>query len=117
MKKLQFLLDVNVSSTVRRFLSELGHRVKSVADFDPKMDDEAILHRAYRENEILITCDKDFGNLIFNKGLPHKGVIRLEDTTPQRQIVYLSALLEKHSNELSNSVVVAQGGVIRIRAT
>jgi len=46
---LRFLLDVNVGSSVRRFLLNLGHDVSSVVDIDPRMSDEQILRLALEE--------------------------------------------------------------------
>ena len=86
MKKLKFLHDVNVGTSVRRFLKEKRLNVESVVDLDPRMEDEDILRHALGKKQVLITCDKDFGDLIFNRGLSHAGVIRLEDTTPKKEI-------------------------------
>lgn len=49
MNGLRFLLDVNVGSSVRRFLLNLGHDVSSVVDIDPRMSDEQILRLALEE--------------------------------------------------------------------
>lgn len=115
MSRPTLLLDVNVGSSVQRFLKERGFDVASVIDLNPRMKDESILRLAYRENRVLITCDKDFGDLVFNKGLPHRGIIRLEDTAPRIQIAYLNTILRKHFADLSTSMIVAQGGIIRVR--
>ena len=40
-------------------------------------DDDSILQRAYAENRILITNDKDFGELIYRGKKLHRGVILL----------------------------------------
>lgn len=117
MTRLKFLLDANVGTTVGSFLKAEGHNVASVTDLDPRMTDQKILELAHREDQILVTCDKDFGDLIFNKNLPHKGVVRLEDTSPKHQVAYLKSILSKHVADLMMSVVVAQGGMIRIRKT
>ena len=73
---------MNVGVTVKAFLESEGFDVEWITRLDPRMPDEEILRRAYRGNRVLITIDKDFGDLIFNKKLPHKGVIRLEDAKP-----------------------------------
>ena len=115
MTGLRFLLDVNVGLTIRNFLLNLGHDVSSVIDIDRRMSDEHILRLAVEEQRILITCDKDFGDLIFNRRFSHTGVIRLEDTTPRLQLRYLDSIFKKHHTELSTSLIVAQAGMIRVR--
>ena len=115
MTGLKFLLDVNIGSTLLHFLVRGGHDVKTVLEINPRMSDEIILHLAHREGRILITCDKDFGDLIYNRGFSHKGVIRLEDAKPPVQIRYLQSILKKHRSHLSTSMIVAQAGIVRIR--
>lgn len=115
MTALKFLLDVNVGKTVRRFLADQGYAVTSVIDIDPRMPDEDILRLAHRGKAVLITCDKDFGALIFKRRFPHNGVVRLEDTTPDIQIEYLKTILKQHAGEISKNIIVAQNRIIRIR--
>jgi len=111
----RFLLDVNVGRCVKEFLEARGFEVTWVAEIDPRMSDNAILIRAYEEGRVLITVDKDFGDLIFYQRQPSRGVIRLEDARPPVQIRQLRALLDRHLDEIENHFVVVEGGHIRIR--
>jgi len=79
------------------------------------MPDDAILALAVEQHRVLITIDKDFGDLIFHRNLPHKGVIRLEDSKPQLQIRYLNTVFKKHMDEVPNGIIVAEHGTIRVR--
>ena len=115
--EIKFLLDANVGRTVKEFLEREGFDVGWIVEIDPRMDDIDILSLAVAEGRVLVTVDKDFGNLIFNQGLAHKGVIRLEDTFPHVQVQYLRTLLRQHSEELIDHVIVIDGGRIRIRPT
>ena len=115
MTDVRFLLDVNVGTTVARFLRTGGFDVLLVSEIDPRMPDEAILALAVEQHRVLITIDKDFGDLIFHKSLPHKGVIRLEDCKPQLQIRYLNTVFKKHMDEVPNGIIVAERGTIRVR--
>jgi predicted nuclease of predicted toxin-antitoxin system len=47
--------------------------------FLPDKGDIAILQQAYDEGRILVTLDKDFGELVIMQQLPHAGLIRLVD--------------------------------------
>ncbi|MEA3222434.1 MAG: DUF5615 family PIN-like protein [Thermodesulfobacteriota bacterium] len=59
------------------------------------MNDEGILQKAVVDNYILITNDKDFGEMIFREGKRHKGVIflRLEDERDVNKIEVLKQLI------------------------
>ncbi len=80
-KKLKFLVDVGVGQKVERWLSDNGYNTKNVRDLDPRMLDKHILKIAVAEKRMVITMDKDFGELVYNSGLPHGGVLllRIED--------------------------------------
>jgi len=64
-------------------LRRLGHDVISIQEIFPSLDDPPILDIAGNENRILITNDKDFGELIYRSRLPHAGVLlfRLQETS------------------------------------
>ena len=49
-------------------LTDLGHDVLSALDRDPRAADEALLALANKEQRVLITEDKDFGELVFVRG-------------------------------------------------
>jgi predicted nuclease of predicted toxin-antitoxin system len=80
------------------------------------LDDESILQKAFTDNRILITNDKDFGEMIFRKGNPHKGVIllRLGDDRVANKLKVLKLLLEQYADQLSGNFVVATETTVRI---
>lgn len=67
---MRVLANENVSSTVIHGLQANGHDVVAVKDWQPGAGDEAILRRAQAEERILITHDKDFGELAYRRRLP-----------------------------------------------
>jgi predicted nuclease of predicted toxin-antitoxin system len=73
-KQLKFLVDVGISKKVENWLQVEGYNIKNVRAIDPRLPDEEILKIAATENRIVITMDKDFGELVFNSGLAHAGV-------------------------------------------
>ncbi len=83
---MQFLANENISGTVIRELRRQGHDVLSAKDSMPGQSDRAILERASREKRLVITHDKDFGELAFRFGLPAEcGIVlfRLEGRDPE----------------------------------
>ncbi|MBC7261698.1 MAG: DUF5615 family PIN-like protein, partial [Chloroflexi bacterium] len=78
-------------------------------------DDNSVIHKAYAENWILITNDKDFGNKIYREGRPHHGVIllRLDDERAVVKIETLRRLLQCYANELPGQFVVVSETKVR----
>ena len=76
---MDFLLDVNASGAVARWLIDRGHNVAEVGQTDPRMRDDKILNWAVRENRIIVTTDNDFEEMIWRQGKYHCGVLRLEN--------------------------------------
>ena len=70
-KILKFLVDVGVGKKVEHWLIEHGYGISSVRDINPRMLDSEILKIAVSENRMIITMDKDFGELVYNSGLLH----------------------------------------------
>ncbi len=84
----------------------------------PDPGDEALLAWAAAEDRILITNDKDFGELVFRDSRPHAGLIRLPDVPAFRRITVIAQVLERHSEALdARAVVTVRGGRIRVSRT
>lgn len=71
------LADKNVESRVVSLLREKGYLVRYIAEFARGIPDENVLNRAVEADELLLTADKDFGELHFHKGLAHQGVFAI----------------------------------------
>jgi predicted nuclease of predicted toxin-antitoxin system len=60
-----------------------------VRDIDARMEDEEIIRTAVTENRMVITMDKDFGELVYHSSMEHSGVLllRLEDATGTEKLL------------------------------
>jgi predicted nuclease of predicted toxin-antitoxin system len=116
-KKLKFLVDVGVSKKVEEWLLRNGYDLKAVRDINPKMDDNEILSIVVSENRMVVTMDKDFGELVHNSGLLHSGVLllRLEDANSDEKVKIIEKILTEYSDRLLNNFCVFQRGILRIR--
>lgn len=94
-----------------------GHDVLIVAEAMPQADDLTILQRAYAEERIVVTNDKDFGELIFRRQEPHRGVIllRLQDESGSNRIQVMSALMAQYAAQLPERFVVVTEQKVRFR--
>lgn len=73
---MKFPLDVCASShSLRVLLTDLGHDVQLVGENDPRCLDETVLGLAYQDGRLVVTLDKDFGELVFIQRRPHAGII------------------------------------------
>jgi predicted nuclease of predicted toxin-antitoxin system len=113
---MNFLLDVNASGSLARWLIHLGHDVVEVGEKDPRMSDDDILSWALRERRIIVTTDNDFEEMIWRQGRSHCGVLRLENLPRSERKALLHDVLGRHSQELeSGAIVIALSKKFRVR--
>ena len=74
---MKLLLDTCVSGAARQALEAAGHDVTWSVEWESDPGDEVILSRARAEGRILVTIDKDFGELAIVRGHLHAGIVRL----------------------------------------
>ncbi len=115
---MRFLLDESAEARIAAFLTERGHDATRIArDYPAGLPDERVLAIAREEQRILIANDKDFGELVVRRGLPHAGVILFRfplDATAQEKIRALDRLFASHPTQLSRFLVLTPQGV-RVR--
>ncbi len=85
------------------------HEVFSVFNEARGMTDDEVIEKAFTEDWILVTNDKDFGEMFFRERREHKGVIllRLEDERAANKIAVLQRLLENYAEKLPEQFFVA----------
>jgi predicted nuclease of predicted toxin-antitoxin system len=83
----------------------------------PQGDDRDVMAQAACEARILITNDKNFGELAFRTGQAYHGVLflRLHDESPTNRVRIVEAVLRNHADRLAGNFVVATEGGVRIR--
>ena len=114
---LKFLVDVGVGKKVEDFLYKSGYDILSVRKINPRMSDSKIIGIAAKDNRIIITMDKDFGELVYNSVLIHKGILllRTENCSGDKKAKILSEILIKYSGELEENFCVFSKDRLRIR--
>lgn len=106
---MRFLLDENVGKKVANYLRLQEHFVLRIKEISPGVDDYEVLNLALSNNSVLVTSDKDFGELIFREEQPHSGVIflRLKDETSDNKIKAMKLVLKKFKKIEGNFIVVS----------
>lgn len=115
---MKFLLDQDVYAVTARFLAALGHDVTRAIEVGlSRASDEDILREAQSRERLVVTRDKDFGNLVFVRGLGC-GVLYLRILPSTQNSVHRELeriLLSYSEDELSKAFVVVEPGGHRFR--
>ncbi len=108
MEKIKFLANVNVEKPLIDFLNEKGFDIKWVTNIDKRMPDDRVCELANSEQRIIITNDKDFGEIVFYQKKIAYGIIllRVKGQKSAEKIVVLDKLLENYQDKIANHFVV-----------
>jgi predicted nuclease of predicted toxin-antitoxin system len=105
-----------MSGVLRAPLKSAGHDVSWAGDWPRDPGDEEILSRAHAERRVLVTLDKDFGELAIVRGVPHSGIVRLAGLRLGFQAEAILRVLEMHGEQLvGGGVVTVEPGRVRVR--
>lgn len=114
---MKLLLDTCVWGGAVNVLVVAGHDVVWAGDWTEDPGDEEILARAHSEERILVTLDKDFGELAVVHGSPHHGIRRLAGFSARQHGKVCLEVVKHHGGELqTGAIITAEPGRIRIRA-
>ena len=110
---MKFLVDANLGRKFTSLIKEAGYDITFINDVMVKASDEDVLALAKHENRILITNDKDFGELVFKLNKPSGGIILLRTliTDPEKRFKMVKGVL----NKAKGKFIVVEDKKIRIR--
>jgi len=118
---MRILADENFPALSVQELEKLGHDVLWVRTVMPGAGDDAILARAQTEERLLVTLDKDFGELAFGKQLPADcGVVlfRIKMTDAKAAAAKMARVLNSRTDWIGNFAVVEDDRIrMRLLAT
>jgi predicted nuclease of predicted toxin-antitoxin system len=111
------LADESIDLPIVAHLRQQGHHVSYVAEMDPGLSDEAVLQLARDEQALLLTADKDFGELVFRWRQVSRGVIllRLAGLPAQRKAKIVATAIEQYGERLVTAFSVITKHNVRIR--
>ena len=113
----RFLADANIEARLTAWLRQQKHDVLAAAETAAREEDEILLSKARQENRILITSDKDFGELVFLQKKLTSGIVllrfRTEDTL--EKIRHLEMIWNKIEPSLQGHFTVVNERNVRIR--
>lgn len=114
---MNLLADESVDRPIVERLRQDGYHVAYVAELGPGMSDDEVLDLANQEAALLVTADKDFGEMVFRQHLHVHGVvlIRLAGLPSSRKAEIVALALRERLAELARCFAVIMPGMVRIR--
>ena len=109
--KLKFLADVNILKVIVETLVEQGFDTKWMLKINSRMSDKDILRYAIKDSRIILTNDKDFGELIFKDNMKSNGIILFRGDEEKNEslslrISSLNKLIEFYTDEIFGNFIV-----------
>ena len=114
---LKFFADECCDTEMVASLRIEGHEVLYVLEEEPGLQDEVVLQRAYVERRILLTEDKDFGELVYRLRKPAAGIVLIRIAVKLRQSKWprLKKLIDNYADRLPGNFVVLNIDKFRFR--
>lgn len=115
---MNFVADESVDHPIVMRLRQEEHKVLAIMEMEPGISDEEVLQIANQEGVVLLTGDKDFGELVFRDRQHTFGIvlIRLSGMPATAKAEIVAGVIKKHSNELKNAFTVISSNNVRIRS-
>ena len=114
---MKFVADEGLDAPIVVALRNEGHEVFYIKEEHPGISDDEVLKIANERNEVLISADKDFGELVYRMKRVHSGIllIRLSGLSPKEKGIVVSATVKEHANELADAFTVINKTHVKVR--
>lgn len=115
---MNFVADESVDQPIVTRLRKEGHMVVAIAEMEPSISDDAVLEIANQQGMVLLTGDKDFGELVFRDRQHTFGIvlIRLSGLTTLAKAEIVVSAVKEHGDKLVNAFAVISANNVRIRS-
>ena len=115
---MKLVADESVDFPIIEALRTAGHDVLAVVELAPGINDETVLEMANRGQALLLTADKDFGELVYRLRRVHWGVIliRLAGLGPQEKAALVARIFQTRGSEFRDAFVVITRNTVRVRS-
>jgi predicted nuclease of predicted toxin-antitoxin system len=114
---MRWLVDECVDASLITLLRQIGHDVVYVPDITPRAADSELMRFADSENRLLLTEDKDFGDLVFRQAMRVPGIVLLRIEPAQRSLKgpRLRAAIDQLGDSLLGRYTVVEVARLRSR--
>lgn len=111
----QIVADESVDFRVIKKLREIGFHVYAIIESSPAIKDEEVLQIATENKALLITEDKDFGELVFRLNFSHKGILLIREIEGVDKIPLVVDVIERNFHDLKDKFSVIDSKQLRIK--
>ncbi len=114
---MNLVADESLDRVVVERLRQQGHEVFYIAELSSGITDDEVLQKANDRKALLVTADKDFGELVYRRGRIHAGVIllRLTGLSNEAKADIAAEVFRHRATELTGAFSVISPGLVRIR--
>ena len=114
---MKFLADENVERPIVEALRKLGYDILYMSEIATRTIDEQLLMQANRESRILLTNDKDFGELVYLQRKNTGGVLlmRFGNASTSTKVQYMISLIKTYGDQLEGHFAVVTEKKVRLR--
>ena len=113
---MNFVADESCAGPVIRAMRKAGHDVIAIAEIAQGATDEVVLDLALKQRRVLITEDRDFGELVYAHGLRSAGVmlVRFPNQARSSKATTVVAAVAALGSRLEQAFTVVEPGRVRI---
>jgi len=114
---MNLVADEGIDRRVVERLRQEGLDVLYIAELDPGIPDERVLEQANARLALLVTADKDFGELIFRLHRISGGVVllRLAGLSPSAKADIVTEAIRRYGDQMQGAFTVLSPGMVRVR--
>ena len=114
---MNLLADESVDKAIVVRLRQDGYNVLYITEMSPSITDDVVLQQANDQQSLLLTADKDFGEMVYRQGLVHTGIVllRLAGLTTITKADLVSKVFDAHASEFVGAFSVIAPSIVRIR--
>jgi predicted nuclease of predicted toxin-antitoxin system len=114
---MNLVADEAVDHQIVESLRKDGHKVLSIVELKPGISDDEVLVYANNNKSVLITSDRDFGELVYRMKRVHFGIIliRLAGINSLQKAELVSATINEYNENLLFAFTVISNNTVRIR--
>jgi predicted nuclease of predicted toxin-antitoxin system len=113
----KLVLDESIERQIADALKSEGYQIWYILDMERGISDDKVLALANSNDAILLTADKDFGELVFRKNMISVGVVllRIFGLANSEKAALALRVMEEHGTEMLNAFTVVTTESVRIR--
>lgn len=115
---MKFLADENVDYPIITRLRNDGHEIYAIVEMSVGISDDLVLAQANQQDVVLLTNDKDFGDMVYRDRQFTCGIVllRLAGLSNEQKAEIVASVLAQYAEKLARAFTVITPRNVRIRS-